>query len=892
MSEFRDASGAESGNLWRDDADSAPDLIEPDVTESDLAGGRDTGGRGSIVTLTTVIALLLATGLTVLGIGAADNAVANFDASSWLISSNRGEADRVNGVTARVDTRTKIKDAQNHEIVVSQTDRYLILRDLTTGEVSALDLTTLQVNAVMPTTPGLGVSVALAGQNAFVIDSVRGQVRQLDPRTLTPVGDPVVLPNGLTPGGFDGKGTLWVGVPTEGTVVGIAPGANGAGPKVLQTVTVTAAGHDLVLTAMDQGVAVLDNTDEFLTIVGGSGAKGRTTVPVDQPAVMPARGSGTAVPITIPNDRKVVVVDGDKVTAFTVPGAGSLSPAVAFAGRIYVADSDNSIVYEISPGGTVINQIKIPAAGGKLELEVREGFLFINAPNGSSARVVDSKHVVKDVNKYQEQVTGADRPAPPPTTTPPKPVKSPPGKPQNVTATAGDATATISWRPGASNGSDITKYVIDGGPQQVTVGANQRSVTVTGLTNGQTYNFTVYAVNAIGNGQKANAPAVMPTADVPDPPTSVTATANKDGTVDVTWPAANGGGRKIVQYQVVAISTGQQAPVGQSATTSLKIDKTVLTYGTQYAFTVTAVNDKNASSKPSPASNTVVPFNVPSAPKNLSGATVTNQRGTVQFSWQPADTNGRPITEYEVDDGKNVTKVTGTTATLNGYADDTPVTVKVHAINAAGKGPDATASARTIGAPSITLTSHSAGLNTISATFTPNNKGGAATCTLNVLDGSGNPVSNASAGCATAPVTLTAGGVWPNGSYQLTVSITTAVGTATSAAVGQATLGMSFTVICPNNSGGYCDSGIWAYKGAAQTSGNAVAPSLPVGRSYAAECIRDGGTVVNATPWGAGSSSLWVRFYYSNANTPQTAWFPVAWVDFSNGGGTGNLQRC
>ena len=102
---------------------------------------------------------------------------------------------------------------------------------------------------------------------------------------------------------------------------------------------------------------------------------------------------------------------------------------------------------------------------------------------------------------------------------------------------------------------------------------------------------------------KANAPAVMPTADVPDPPTSVTATANNDGTVDVTWPAANGGGRKIVQYQVVAISTGQQAPVGQSTTTTLKIDKTVLTYGTQYAFTVTAVNDKNASSKPSPASN-------------------------------------------------------------------------------------------------------------------------------------------------------------------------------------------------------------------------------------------------------------------------------------------------
>jgi hypothetical protein len=886
------------GDFGRDDAGAAPDLIEPDFTDSDIAGGRESGGRGSIVTLTTVIALLLATGLTVLGIGAADNAVANFDASSWLISSNRGEADRVNGVTARVDTRTKIKDAQNHELVISQTDRYMILRDLTTGEVSALDLTTLQVNAVLPTTPGFGVSVALAGDDAFVIDSVRGQVRQLDPRTLTPVGDPVTLPTGLTPGGFDGKGTLWVGVPTEGTVVGIAAGAKGAGPKVVQTVTVTVPGHDLVLTAMDQGVAVFDNTEAFLTLVGSTGSKAKTTVPVDQPAIMPARGSGSAVPITIPNDRKVVVVDGANVTSFTVPGAGTLSPAVSFAGRIYVADSDNSVVYELSPGGTVVNQIKIPSAGGKLELEVREGFLFINAPNGSSARVVDTKHVVKDVNKYQDQVTGADRPAPPATTPPPKPVKLPPGKPQAVQATAGDATATISWRAAASNGSAITKYVVEGGPQPVDVGANQRTVTITGLTNGQTYNFTVYGVNAVGNGQKANAPPVMPTADVPDPPVSVTAKANPDGTIDVTWPDANGGGRKIIKYQVVAISTGQQQPAGETQTTSLKVDKTLpLTYGTQYAFTVTAVNDKNASSKPSPVSNSVVPFNVPGPPKNLAGATVTDARGTVQFSWQAADTNGRPITEYEVDDGKTVTKVNGTTVQLNGYADDTAVTVKVHAVNAAGKGTDATASARTIGAPAITLTSNSAGFNSIDAVFTPNNKGGAATCVLHVQSG-GKDIATAQAGCATAPVKLTASGnIWPNNTYQLYVSITTAVGTANSGTVDQATLGMSFVVICPNNTSNYCGPGIWAYQVAAQTTGQAVAPSLPVGKSYVAVCIRDGGSAgqVDARPWGGTISTLWVQFNYFDSTSPKAknpAWFPVAWVNFTNSGSEGNLDRC
>ena len=144
-----------------------------------------------------------------------------------------------------------------------------MLRDLNTGQVSALDLTTLQVSAVMPTTPGLGVSVALAGETAFVIDGVQGQIRQLDPRSLAPIGDSITLPHGIVPGGFDGKGTLWVGVPTEGTVVAITPGASGASPKVVRTITVADPGHDLVLSTLDDGVAVLDNTEQELTIVRG-----------------------------------------------------------------------------------------------------------------------------------------------------------------------------------------------------------------------------------------------------------------------------------------------------------------------------------------------------------------------------------------------------------------------------------------------------------------------------------------------------------------------------------------------------------------------------------------------------------------------------------------------
>jgi uncharacterized membrane protein len=236
--------------------------------------------RGSIVTLSTVVLLAVATGLTLLGVGAAKTAVANFDASAWLWSSNRGEMDHVNGVTAHVDTRAKIKDAQGHDISVEQTDTYLILRDLDTGQVSALDLTTLQVSAVMPTTPGLGVSVALHGQTAIVVDTVQGQVRQLDPRSLAPVGDAITLPPGIVSGGFDGKGTLWIAVPTEGTVVAIKPGPNG--PTVQRTVTVADPGHDLDVATLDDGVAVLDNTAQSLSTVQASVQS--TAVPIDQPA--------------------------------------------------------------------------------------------------------------------------------------------------------------------------------------------------------------------------------------------------------------------------------------------------------------------------------------------------------------------------------------------------------------------------------------------------------------------------------------------------------------------------------------------------------------------------------------------------------------------------------
>ncbi|HEU4422750.1 MAG TPA: fibronectin type III domain-containing protein, partial [Pilimelia sp.] len=489
-----------------------------------------------MVTIATVMALVVALGLTLLGLGAADHAVANHDASSWLWSSIKSEMARVNGVTGRVDTRLEVPSAAGHAMQVTQTDRFLILRDLNSGKVSALDLATLQTTATTQTTAGLGVTIALHKEAAFIVDTVQGIVRQLDPRTLVPVGEPVRYPPGITGGTFDGDGRLWIGVPSEGTISAVTPASlpatgdnGGAGgslsPRLIKTVPVAAPSHDLALSALDNGVAVLDRTTNTLTTLRGEQQR-ETGLRLAGPGAMPARTSGADVPVTVVDERHVYVVTDGAVRDFRVPGNGpDLSPAVAWSGRFYCADNATGTVYVLDAQGALVDTIVFKGAGGPLELEVREEHLFINAPNSATARVVDAKHQVRVVDKYANDILGGDPPPPAPPPPPRKPAVGPPGPPRSVTATAGNAQVRITWRPASPNGSAIRHYVVEGSGTAQRVGADQRSLVVTGLTNGRTYRFSVHAVNAKGAGPKRQSNPVVPTAEVPDPPATINAEA-------------------------------------------------------------------------------------------------------------------------------------------------------------------------------------------------------------------------------------------------------------------------------------------------------------------------------------------------------------------------------
>ena len=184
------------------------------------------------------------------------------------------------------------------------------------------------------------------------------------------------------------------------------------------------------------------------------------------------------------------------------------------------------------------------------------------------------------------------------------------GAPTSVSATAGNAQAIISFTaPSSNGGSEITSYTATSSPDDITATVNQAGsgdITVTGLTNGTDYTFTVTATNAIGTSVASAASSSVTPVEliVPGFPTSVSAIAgNEEATVSFTAPSSNGGS-EITSYTATSSPDDISATVNQAGNGDITV--TGLTNETSYTFTVTATN-AIGTSVASAASNSVTP---------------------------------------------------------------------------------------------------------------------------------------------------------------------------------------------------------------------------------------------------------------------------------------------
>ena len=206
-----------------------------------------------------------------------------------------------------------------------------------------------------------------------------------------------------------------------------------------------------------------------------------------------------------------------------------------------------------------------------------------------------------------------------------------PSAPENVTAAGGtDGTITVAWDEADANGATpIASYTVTaiddlGGAVAVATDVTGTSVTVgtaEGLGLGNTYRFTVTAVNQRGVQSDASGESGALTLAAPAAAPAVTAGNPQSGQLTLTWnePALNGG---TLAYYVVDGSDGGGPRQVQG--TSLIV--TGLTNNTTYTFEVNAVTTANGQEIPGAIGTTTgTPGRQPEVTMraSVSGTTVT-----------------------------------------------------------------------------------------------------------------------------------------------------------------------------------------------------------------------------------------------------------------------------
>jgi fibronectin type 3 domain-containing protein len=217
---------------------------------------------------------------------------------------------------------------------------------------------------------------------------------------------------------------------------------------------------------------------------------------------------------------------------------------------------------------------------------------------------------------------------------------SKPAAPTNVTVTPGDGKAIVSWAPaeGATSYNiyySTTKGVSDGSKADSGKIENATSpYTVTGLTNGVTYYFTVTALNSKGESGASQEQSAIP-APVPGPPADVSVSGG-DSQMTITWGAVTDADSYNVYYGT--------SP-GVTKTTGTKVANAVspkvvsgLQNGTTYYVVVTAVNGAGESvvsaEKSAIPSSSVQP---PAAPTGIT-AVGSDEKATIHFNPMPGAT--------------------------------------------------------------------------------------------------------------------------------------------------------------------------------------------------------------------------------------------------------------
>lgn len=254
----------------------------------------------------------------------------------------------------------------------------------------------------------------------------------------------------------------------------------------------------------------------------------------------------------------------------------------------------------------------------------------------------------------------------------------PPSAPTAVTATAGNGSASVSFTaPSSNGGSPITGYSLTSSPAGGSASCQAppaTSCTVTGLTNGTSYTFTVTATNSAGT----SAASAASNSVTPKMAQSITFAQPANQRLDATLTLS------------ATASSGLPVSFSVDATTQAvcQINGTTLSFSSVGSCTVHADQAGNDVYLPATqVSHTLtVHTAAPGAPTNVV-AMAGNTQAQVTFA-APHDVGTSPITGYEVTIQPGGAKVSGSASPIvvPGLSNGVTYTFTVAAKNATDTG--------------------------------------------------------------------------------------------------------------------------------------------------------------------------------------------------------------
>jgi len=276
-------------------------------------------------------------------------------------------------------------------------------------------------------------------------------------------------------------------VVTPITVPGAPTGVSAVSGNAVATVSFTAPSNNggaaiTSYTVTSSGGQTATGTSSPINVVGlASGVQYTFTVTASNSSGSSASSSSSNVAIyyaNLPLAPSVTAVAGNASATVNVSSAAGTCISGGSISCYLVPAGSPSYTVTSSPGGIVVTSSSPSVVVSGLTNGVSYNFKATMTTNtGTSVASAASN-----------------------TVTPVAPVTVP-GAPTGVSATAGNSSSTVTFAaPSNNGGAPITSYRVTSSPGGFSAVGNGSPITVTGLTNGTAYTFTVTAANSAGTG--------------------------------------------------------------------------------------------------------------------------------------------------------------------------------------------------------------------------------------------------------------------------------------------------------------------------------------------------------------------------------------------------------